>query len=106
MSYHLRIDHPLNLKDLRHDNVTYNINRLLMETSWVGLKLHMLDGLLVWDAAMLLDDIYLEWGERPHYFQQFQVKDWGNLLQCRQWIAGLVCELHQYPSDAVLKVSA
>jgi hypothetical protein len=105
MSYDLHIEHKLPLRELRHNNITYNIDRLMKQShKWVGIKLKDLNDLPVWDVALVLSDICGEWNRQPKYFQQFEVENWGNLMQCLEWSRGLVQELDNYPRTAILRV--
>lgn len=112
MGYDLHVEIPgdwpkgLRVRSLRNDNFTWNINALLKPTKWVGLTLRHLDGMPVWDAGQVLDEVYLEWGEKPRFFQQFEVVSWGKLSDCSAFVQGLAAELFlEYDETALLRVS-
>ena len=110
MSYDLYIDTydgvAIWSDSLHHSNITYNINRLLRETTWVGLTLKDMDGLPVDDVIRLLLDVAKQWRDDSDHFKQFEVAEWGSLAQCMVWIQGLTYEMLNYSKHARLRVSA
>lgn len=87
------------------DGMTYNINRLLAETRWVGLKLKDLHGFTGADAATVLKDVYEDWHADPESYRIFEVSDWGSLDACLRWVIITITILEMHPRG-ILEVSA
>lgn len=112
MVYNLHVEIPgdwpkgLHTRRLRNDNFTYNINALLRPTRWVDLTLRDLDGMHVWDAALVLNDVHEDWSESPRFFSQFAISSWGSLHDCMMFVDNLAAELRvEYDESGILRVS-
>lgn len=84
--------------------MTYNINRLLRETRWVGLKLKDLNGFTAAEAATVLRDVFADWNNNPERYRAVEISDWGSLSACQNWLFEILNRLDEYP-DAIFEVS-
>lgn len=105
MGYDLSLTVPvMHDVDVPLDGMTYNINRLLAETRWVGLKLRDLNGFTCAEVAMVLNDVLTDWVNDPMRYIIIQVPDWGSLANCTKWGLQMLKVCRKYP-DAILEVS-
>jgi hypothetical protein len=102
MGYDISLTVPIMYDvDVEVAGMTYNINRLLTETRWVGLKLRDLNGFTANEVSVILADVLIDWAARPEYFRQYEVSDWGSLAACTAWAKEVITKLLNYPTAIV-----